>query len=164
MAGEVGVGEVGFGGGIEAEGDGGDDVAVAVGGVEDASAVGEAALVAGEIDEGGGFEVEGADGGDGVGDLLTVGSYVLDGGAADGAGDAGEALDAGDSLLGDVEDEGVPVAAGGDGVVDVALPSGWAWKGCAMAMWRTRPSKPESLTRRLLPPPRTKMGRLLVRA
>ena len=119
VAGEVGVGEVGFGGGVEAEADGGDDVAVAVSGVEDASAVGEAALVGGEIDEGGGFEVEGADGGDGVGDLLTVGSYVLNGGAADGAGDAGEALDSGDSLLGDVEDEGVPVAASGDGVVDV---------------------------------------------
>src|SRR6202020_2181368 len=94
VAGEVGVGEFGFGGGGETEADRGDDVWGAVGCIEDASAVGEAALVGGKIDEGRGFEVEGADGGDGVGDFLTVGSYVLDGGTADGAGNTGKALDA----------------------------------------------------------------------
>ena len=56
--------------------------------------------------------------GDGVGDLLSVGADVLDGRAADAAGDTGEALDAADSLLADVEDEGVPVGAGGDCVID----------------------------------------------
>ena len=115
---EVGVGEVGSGGGVEAEGDGGDDVAVAVGGVEDAAAVGEVAVGGREGDEGEGFAVEGADVGDGLGDLLTVGADVLDGRAADEAGDAGEALDAGEVCLADGEGEGVPVGAGGDGVGD----------------------------------------------
>ncbi len=160
MAGEVCVGKFRFCGGIETEGDGGDDVAVAVGGVEDAAAVGEAALVAGEIDEGVCFQIEGADAGDGVCYLLAVGPYVLDGRATDGARDAGEAFDAADSLLADLEDEGVPVGASGDGVVKKAAVRDRAWRGASMAMWRTRPSKPESLTRRLLPPPRTKMGRL----
>jgi hypothetical protein len=118
---QVGVAEVGRGGGVETEGDAGDDVAAAVGGVETAAAVAEGAVSGGEGYEGGSFggvEVEGADVGDGVGDLLAVGADVLDGGSADQSGDTGEALDAGDSLLADGEDEGVPVVAGGDGVLD----------------------------------------------
>ena len=97
---EVGVVEAWGGAGVEAEGDAGDDVAVAVGGVEDALAVGEVAVGGGEGGEGVGREIEGADGGDGLGDLLAVGSYVLDGGSADEAGDAGEALDAAEVGLG----------------------------------------------------------------
>ena len=60
------------------------------------------------------FKVQGTDVGDGLGDLLAIGSNVLDGGAADEAGDAGEAFQATDSLLTDVKDQGVPVCAGGN--------------------------------------------------
>jgi len=117
---QVGVGELWSCGEVEAKGDLGDDVAVAMGRVEDAAAVGEPALLMREGDEGVGRQVEGADLGDGVGDLLAVGSDVLDWGAPDRAWDAGEALDAGDSLLADAEDEAVPLGAGGGGVVDVS--------------------------------------------
>ena len=119
VAGEVGVGEVGGSSRAEAEDDLGDDVAVALGGVEDAVAIAEAAGRARQCDEGEGFKIEGAHGVDGLGDLLAVGADVLDGGAADGAGDAGEALDAADALLADVVDEVVPVHASGDVEVDV---------------------------------------------
>jgi len=96
----------------------GNDVAATVGGVEAAAAVAEGAVGGGEGDELERVKVEGADVGDGVGDLLAVGADVLDGRAADSAGDTGEAFDAADSLLADLEDEAVPVGAGGDGVVD----------------------------------------------
>ena len=117
---KVGVGEVRRGVLVEAEGDLGDDVAVTVGRVEDAVAIAEAAVRVGQGDEGEGFEIEGTHGVDGLGDLLTVGADVLYGGAADGAGDAGEALDAADALLADVLDELVPVHSGRDVEVDVA--------------------------------------------
>lgn len=118
---EVGVGQVGFCQAAEAKGDGGDDVSIAMDGVEDAAAVGEAALLVREVDEGVGFEIEGADIDDGVGNLLAVGSDVLDGSTADGARDASEAFDTADSLLADCEDKGVPVGSGGNDVVDVLV-------------------------------------------
>lgn len=118
VSGEVGVGEVGRGGEVEPEGDLGHDITAAMGRVEDTLTVGEAAGLAGERDEGEGFEVECTDGLDRLGDLLTVGPDVLDGGASNGAGDAGKTLDAADSLFADVEDKGVPVESGGDGVID----------------------------------------------
>jgi len=110
--GEIGVGEVGLGVGIEGEVDAREDVAVAVGGVEDAVAVGEVAGVVGEVDESRGVEIKGVDALDGLGDLLTVGSYVLDGRGTDEAGDAGETLDAADSLAAGLKNEGVPIEAG----------------------------------------------------
>ena|SRR5215469_12221754 len=118
MAGQIGVFQMWLGGGVEAEGDGSDDVAASVGGVEDALAVGKAALGVGQFHETRGCQVECADRGNGFGDLLPVGAYVLDGSSADGAGDSGEALDAADSLLAGGEDECVPLHAGGDGGFD----------------------------------------------
>lgn len=117
---QVSVCELWGGRAIEAEGYLADDVAIAVSGVEDAAAVGEAALLVGEGDEGESFEVEDADVGDRVGDLLAVGADVLDGRAADAAGNAGEAFDAADSLLTDVEDKVVPLGARSGGNVKVA--------------------------------------------
>ena len=80
--------------------------------VEEAGAVGEVAVSRGEVDEVGGFEIEGAYGGDGGGNLLTVGSDILDRSTADGAGNSGEALKAcavvGDGAL----HKGVPVFSG----------------------------------------------------
>jgi hypothetical protein len=111
---EVGVGEIWLRSAVETEGDLGDDVAVAVGGVEEAGAVGEAALFLRQGEERKGFEVEGADFGDGGGDLLAVGSDVLDGRAADEAGDSGEAFDAGDAEHAGGADEVVPGDAGVD--------------------------------------------------
>ncbi len=120
VAGEVGVGEVGRGATREAEGDGGDEVAAAGGGVEEAGAVGEAAIRVGELGEEAGVEVERADSVDGLRDLLAVGADVLDGRGAGEAGDAGEALHAGEVEVAGVEDEGVPVEAGGGAEIDVA--------------------------------------------
>ena len=62
------------------------------------------------------------DGGDAGGDLLTVGTDVLDWTAADKAGDTCKALYASDAGLTDLKDEGVPVDAGGDAIGDVGLP------------------------------------------
>jgi len=115
---QVGVGELWGRGTVEAEGDLGDDVAVAMGSVEEAAAVGKAALLACECGEPEAFKVKGANLRDGVGDLLPVGPDVLYGRAADGAGDAGEALDAADSLLADLQDEAVPAGARCNGGVD----------------------------------------------
>lgn len=123
--GKIGVGEVGRGVGGKAEDDGGDDVAAAGVGVEEAGAVGKAAGFVGELGEGAGVEVEGADGVDGLGDLLPVGSDVLDGRGTSEAGDAGEALHAGEVEGARVENEGVPVEAGGDPEVDPVL-AGWS--------------------------------------
>ena len=119
---QVGVGQVGGRGAVEAKGNLGDDVAVAMRCVEDAAAVGEAALLMGEGGEGGGFEglkIQGAYLGNSVGNLLAVGPDVLDWCSADTARDSGQALDSADSLLAEVEDEGVPVGAGGGGNVQV---------------------------------------------
>jgi hypothetical protein len=118
MALQVCVSEKGPGSGIEAEGDGGDDVAVAAGGVEKAAAIGKIALIVRKGHKGVRFEIEDADGGDGSGDLLSVGSDVLHRGAADGAGDSGEALDTADSPFADVEDKGIPLGSGAGSVVD----------------------------------------------
>ncbi len=57
-------------------------------------------------------------------DLLAVGADVLDGCAADAAGNAGEALDSADSLLAEGEDKGVPVGTGCGGNVQVVGFSG----------------------------------------
>ena len=117
---EVGVLEVRFVVDGEGEVHARDEEAAALGGVEDAGAVGEAALGRGEEAEGKGFEVEGVDERDGLRDLLAVGADVLDGGGADGAGDAGETLDAGKAGVDGLADEVVPVHAGGDVVGDGA--------------------------------------------
>jgi hypothetical protein len=111
---DVGVAEGRFSTGAKAVGDGGDDVTAAGFGVEEAAAVAEEAGFAVEIDELGGFEVVGADVRNGLGDLLSVGSDVLDGSAAGVAGDAGEAFDAGVSPVDGVEDDIVPIFAGAD--------------------------------------------------
>jgi hypothetical protein len=118
---EVRVGEVRSSRGVEAEGDCCDDIAAAVRCVEDASAVGEAALGVGEVDELHGFEIEYADGSDSFGDLLAVGADVLDRGSADGAGNAREAFDTADSLFADGENEVVPLDACGDDLVEKAV-------------------------------------------
>ncbi len=110
---EVGVAKGGWALGEEAVGNAGDDVAAAGSGVEEAGAVGEVAVGGGQVDEVHAVEIEGADGGDGGGNFLAIGADVLDRGAPDGAGDAGEALEAG-AVVGDgALDEGVPVFSGG---------------------------------------------------
>ena len=110
-----------------------------------------------------GFEVVGADLRDGLGDLLTIGSDVLDWRAAGVAGDAGQAFDSGVSAVDGVEDDIVPIFAGADFEQDfiAAVRSGFE---VGMATRMTRPSKPASLIRTLLPPPRTNSGRLRSRA
>ena len=94
--------------GTQAVGDGGDDVAAAGFGVEEAAAVSEEAGLPVEIDECSGLEIVGADLHDGLGDLLSVGSDVLDGSAAGVAGDTGEAFDAGVFVVDGVEHDVVP--------------------------------------------------------
>jgi hypothetical protein len=59
-------------------------------------------------------KIEDAYGSDGFGDFLSVGSNILDGCAAYGAGDSGETLDAGVVVINGVGDEAVPVFSGGD--------------------------------------------------
>ena len=95
-----------------------DYVAVAMRGVEDTATVGEAALLCCEIDEVECFKIECTNLNDRVGNLLAVGSYVLDRCAANTPGDTCETLDSADSLLAYVEDEGVPFCAGGLGDVE----------------------------------------------
>ena len=65
------------------------------------------------------FKIECTNLNDRAGNLLTVGSDVLDGRASDTARDAGETLYSADSLLAYIEDEGVPLCAGGYGDVEV---------------------------------------------
>jgi len=66
---------------------------------------------------------------DRIGYLLTISSDVLDRRASDAAGNAGEALDAANSLLAEGHDEGVPVCAGGRGCIeDVALSGCLGWR------------------------------------
>lgn len=126
VAGEICIGKTRLSCRVEAEGHRCDDVAAAFGGVEEALAIGEAALGVREIDEAGGFEIERADGGDGLGDLLAVGPYVLDGSSSDSSGYPGEALDAANSLLAGGKDEVVPLDTGGNGVFEVIAVGDWS--------------------------------------
>ena len=112
---EIGVFEIGLAVWVQLEIDAGDDVAVRLVGVESAGTIAEVAGGFVEGDVGLGFAVEGVDGDDSFGDFLTVGTDVLDGRAADGAGDAGHALYAGEALLNGVLHEVVPGFAGADG-------------------------------------------------
>lgn len=120
---QVGVAEVGLGLGMQAEADRGDDVAVAVSAVEEAGAVGEAALGIGEGNRCQCLQVKRGDLVDALRHLLAIGTDVLDRGTAGKAGDSCEAFHAGDSLPADFEHEGVPISAGGnveeDGAVQV---------------------------------------------
>ena len=72
----------------------------------------------GQCDELESLEVERADLRDGVRHLLAVGADVLDGRAPHSAWDSREALDATDSLLAELEDEGVPVCPRSSGDVE----------------------------------------------
>ena len=121
MFGKVGVSEIRLGIKIEAESHRGDDVAIAMGGVEDAAAVFKSTGFARKGDEVEGIEVERTDGVDGAGNLLSVGPDVLDRSATDEAGYPGQALDAGDSLFADSQHEVVPVEPGRDGVEEGVL-------------------------------------------
>src|SRR5690606_15618209 len=92
--------------------------------LEDAGPVREAAL--------GGIPVAGlpraavvdADGDDGVGDLLTVGTDVLDRGRPGGAWDSREALQATEAVRDAARDDGVPRLAGGHRAQDVIAIGG----------------------------------------
>ena len=77
--------------------------------------------MAGHVDELAGIKIERAQAGDGCADILAVGADVLDGRAADEAGDPGEALDAVDALLADCADEEVPVESGADFEIEVVV-------------------------------------------
>ena len=98
---------------VETESHGGDEIAAGLDGVEEAAPIAELAGFAGKLDETVCLEIQGADGVDGLGDLLPVGANVLDGGTADKAGDAGEALDAGKVLLTRLINKCLPGKAGG---------------------------------------------------
>src|SRR5699024_8696794 len=76
---------------------------------EDATAVVEAALLPGHGPSGGGVPVVDVDGDDGVGNLLAVGTHVLDGNRSNAAGDAGQRLDAGPTAVDGEGDQSVPV-------------------------------------------------------
>src|ERR1700677_3490417 len=92
------------------------NVASALGAVEDAGTITESAGRVGQNYDAvfflvRRFEVEGAHGFDGIGDFLPVGADVLYGGGTDAAGDSAEAFDSG-AILGDgVSDEVIPVDA-----------------------------------------------------
>ena len=108
---DVGIAQGGFSAGVELVGDGGDDVAAARVRVEETATVAEVAGLVVEIDELFRFEIVGANLDDRLGDLLAVGADVLDGSAADIAGDSCETLDSGVSAIDGVEHEVVPVLA-----------------------------------------------------
>jgi hypothetical protein len=95
----------------------GDKEAAAIGGVEAAAAICEGAFGCGEFNEYAVFEVEGANAVNDGRDFLSVGTDVLDGCSADGAGDPGETFDTGTVLVNGSLDEGIPVFTGG-GAVD----------------------------------------------
>lgn len=124
MTSKIGISQAGFARPVEAKGNAGDDVAPRMGGIEDAAAIGESALRVVEGHEAGALKVEHTHLGDRLGDLLTVGTDVLDRSTTDRPGDSGETFDAADSLLADREDEGVPVCTGRDGVLDEVLLAG----------------------------------------
>ncbi len=117
MALQVGVGNVGARFKIEPKGDRSDDITATLGRVEDAAAIGEATLLMRESDEGHGFRIVGADSNDRACDLLAIGTNILHGSSADGAGNSGEAFDTADSLLADMKHKGVPIRSGGSGVI-----------------------------------------------
>ncbi len=158
--GEIGVREVRGESAVQGEIDAGDDVAVPVGGVEDAAAIAEGALVRRQVHEAESLKIECMNVADGRRDLLAVGADVLDGGAAGEAGDAGETLDAGEALLAGEADERDPSR-------DRRRPAWWSrpcdsagTSSVLRARWRTRPGKPRSSgTRRLDPPPSANTGR-----
>ena len=105
---EIGVAECWCAAGVELEVDAVDDVAVGFVGVEEAGPIAEVAGLFVEDDVSLFFAVESVDGDDSFGDFLPVGADVLDRCAADGARNAGEALDAGVVGGYGVLDEGVP--------------------------------------------------------
>lgn len=123
VAGDIGIRQIGAGSGREPEGNGRNDVAATLRAVEDAGAVGEAAGVVVEIEKRivarGSLEVADANAEDSVGDLLPVGSNVLNGRAAGQAGDAGEAFHTAEALLAHGEHDVVPRHPGWNGKVEM---------------------------------------------
>ena len=117
---QIRIGETRTGAKVEAEGDGGDDVAAGLDGVEQASAVAELAGFAGKLDEAVRLKIQSADSVDGLRNLLPVGANILHRGASGKAGDAGEALDAGQILITCLVDKGFPGETG----VSAELASG----------------------------------------
>lgn len=115
---EVGVSKIGSGLPIEPKRDASDDVTASLGGVKDAVAISEAALLMRKGDESHGFKIEGADSSDRAGDLLTVSTDILYGSAADRTGNSGHALDAADSLLADVQHKVIPAHSSADAETD----------------------------------------------
>ena len=104
----VSVAQGGLSVGVELVKDGGDDVAATRIGVEEAAPVAEMAGFMVKIDELLRFEIVGANLGDRLGDLLAVGTYVLDWRASDVSWDSGEAFDSGVVVVHRVEDEVIP--------------------------------------------------------
>ena len=113
-----------------------------------------------EIDKGAGVEIVGAHLDDGLGDLLSVGSDILDGSSAYVAGNARETLD--DRRSRDRPRRGRQRPS----FLPLLLRGQRCSLHCTLLFGPgtptriTTPSKPASLTSRLLPPPRTKRGRL----
>jgi hypothetical protein len=93
---------------------GDDDVAVLRRGLENARAVREPALRVRQVDNAARVALEDLDADDRLADVLPVRADVLDRRRAGGAGDAGEALDAGPSAGDGEVDEVVPPLARGD--------------------------------------------------
>ena len=111
---QVGVGEARCAVFLQSVVDAGDDVASALGGVENAAAIREAAVRRREFPDFETAEVDGANGDDGFGNFLSVSANVLDGRSADGAGDSGKTFDAGIVLGDSVANKGIPVFPSGD--------------------------------------------------
>src|SRR6202034_4779152 len=79
--------------------------------IEAAAAIRKATVGVAEIDPGMGVAVEGAHGADGARDLLSIGAHVLHRRAADGAGNAAETFDSGESGIDAAGDERIPAFA-----------------------------------------------------
>jgi hypothetical protein len=129
--------------------------------VEEALAVAKAALGARDIDEFAGLTVQGADGFDGLRDLLTVGADVLDWAFRPPSRGCRRGTRCrpceSESAWSTKASQGSPAATS-------KMPLAVCCRMPRSAMCRTRPAKPPSRTSRLLPPPRTKSGRLRSRA
>src|ERR1700733_9166263 len=98
---------------LEPIGDTADDEAIAIRTlVEAAAAVGKAAFGVIKIDPSARRAIESAHGADGARDLLSIGANVLHGRAADGTGNAAEALDARKIRSNAGADQSVPVLTG----------------------------------------------------
>lgn len=138
VPGKISIGEVRLGSAVESEGHLGDDIATAMGRVEDATAIGEAAGSLGEIEEGKRLKVKRPNRVNGACNLLPIGSNVLNRATADGAGDASQAFDSANSLLADLEDKSVPVAACGYDDVDRSV--------CVLLLHRSIHSKVKDQT------------------